>query len=82
MAAQGITAAQDITGLHEASLGLMAAQDITRLHGGTGHHEASWRHRASRGFMAAQILVARAILVTALVADLVARFSSNSYVFL
>ena len=61
-------------------------------HGGAGHHEASrgftglhwasWRHRASRGFMAAQILVARAILVTALVADLVARFSSNSYVFL
>ena len=38
-------AAQDITRLHEASLGLMAAQDITRLHGGTGHHEASWRHR-------------------------------------
>ena len=61
-------------------------------HGGAGHHGASqgltglhgasWRHRASRGFMAAQILVARAILVTALVADLVARFSSNSYVFL
>ena len=32
---------------HEASRG------FTGPHGGAGHHGASWRHRTSRGFMAA-----------------------------
>ena len=51
-------AAQDITRLHEASLGLMAAQDITRLHWASWRRRASRRlsrpHEASRRLMAAQ----------------------------
>ena len=79
-------------GILATALSAMSAQDITRLHGGTGHHgasqgftrphEASWRLRRIIGFMPAQILVTRTVLVTALVTDLVTRFSSNSYVFL
>ena len=61
-----------------ATAGILAT-GLSALHGGTGQPRTPRRPRRRR---TAQILVARAILVTALVADLVARFSSNSYVFL
>ena len=64
------------------ALSAMAAQRFSRP------HEASWRHRASRGFMASTAaqdsldLVTRATSATALATALATRFSSNSYVFL
>ena len=53
-----------------------ASQDITAL---LKASQASWRRSASP---LSSVLVTRAILVTALVTDLVTRFSPNSYVFL
>ena len=69
-----------------------APQGFTRLHGGSGVHSASRRssrpHRLHGGAALhrtsplSSVLVTREILVTALVTDLVTRFSPNSYVFL